>query len=105
MLDWFAARWNDFVNFCYSCLLTVFDLLKDIACYVLEGALNLVLHVVNGFSVLFSSFNVVQYIAMIPPETQQIMGLVGVNEASAIVVSAIFTRLMLQIIPFTRLGS
>ena len=105
MLDWLAERWNAFVNFCYSCLLTLSDLLKDLACFLLDGVFALVLHVVNGFSVLFSSFNVVQYISMIPEETQQIMALVGVNEASSIIVAAISIRLLLQIIPFTRLGS
>lgn len=38
-------------------------------------------------------------------EMLNIMGLIGLGEASAIIVTAIGIRLILQLIPFTRLGS
>lgn len=105
MLDWFAQRWNDFVNFCLSILLSLYDLLKDIGVFIFDSVLSIALVAINGFGSAFSALNVIQYIDLIPDEVKSIMALVGVNEASVIIVSAILIRLGLQIIPFTRLGS
>ncbi|WP_234493730.1 DUF2523 family protein [Vibrio maritimus] len=105
MLDWFAERWNDFVNFCLSILLSLYDLLKDIGIFFFDSVLSIALVAINGFGSAFSALNVIQYIDLIPDEAKSIMALVGVNEASVIIVSAILIRLGLQIIPFTRLGS
>jgi len=41
----------------------------------------------------------------LPSEIINILGLLGVGQASAIIISAITIRLTLQLIPFTRLGS
>ncbi|MEZ8363311.1 DUF2523 family protein [Vibrio splendidus] len=105
MLDWFAQRWNDFLDLCLSVLLSLWDMFNDLICYVLESAFNVVYLIVNGISGAFSSFGLVQYLSMLPNEMLNIMSLVGANEASAIIVSAVVVRVILQLIPFVRLGS
>lgn len=105
MLDWFAQRWNDFLGLLYTLLLSLFDMLKDLACFLLEGALSLVHLAISGLGSLLGALNVVQYFSMLPPEVQSVMAIAGVNDASVIIVTAIGIRLMLQLIPFTRLGS
>ncbi|PMM24923.1 DUF2523 family protein [Vibrio lentus] len=105
MLDWFAERWNNAVNFCWSLWLSLYDLLTDIALFVFDGILSVSLLAIDGIGSSFSALNVIQYIDLIPNEVKSIMALVGVNEASVIIVSAILIRLGLQLVPFTRLGS
>ncbi|MOA59084.1 hypothetical protein D3C78_1836160 [compost metagenome] len=41
----------------------------------------------------------------IPAEVLNVLGLLGAGEAVAIIISAIGVRMLLQLIPFTRLGS
>ena len=105
MLDWFAQRWNDFLNLCLSFLLSLWDFLVDIVCFVLESIFNVVVLIVNGLGGAFSSFGILQYLSMLPDSMINIMSLVGANEASAIIVSALIVRFTLQLIPFVRLGS
>lgn len=105
MLDWLAQRWNDFLDLCLSVLLSLWDMINDLICYVLESAFNAIYLIVDGIGGAFSSFGLVQYLGMLPDEMINIMSLVGANEASAIIVSAVIVRLVLQLIPFVRLGS
>lgn len=105
MLDWFANRWNNLVDVFYSIILSIYDMLKDVLCFAFEAFLSVIYYAINGIGYLFSSLNIVQYLTMLPPDVQSTMALVGVNDASAIIVSAIFIRLALQLVPFTRLGS
>lgn len=105
MLNWFAERWNDFLNLCLSILLSLWDMVIDILCFTLETIFNLVVTLVDSLGGAFSSFGVLQYLNMLPDEMLNVMALVGCNEASVIIVSAIIVRFTLQLIPFVRLGS
>lgn len=105
MLDWFANRWNDLIGVFYSLLLSLYDMLKDVILFIFESFLSIAYLTISGLSSMFSALNVVQYLTMLPPEVQNVMAIVGVNDASVIIVTAIGIRLVLQIIPFTRLGS
>ena len=46
-----------------------------------------------------------QYIDAIPIEIKQVMALCGVTTASTMIVASLGVRIILQLIPFTRLGS
>ncbi|NOI06982.1 DUF2523 family protein [Vibrio anguillarum] len=105
MLDWFAERWNDFIQVCMSFLLTLWDILVDISCYVFDAVFTVCLSIVSGLGGAFSSFGILQYLNMLPPSMLNVMALVGVNEVSSIIVSAVVVRFILQLIPFVRLGS
>lgn len=105
MLDWFAHRWNDFLNLLYSLLLSLFDMLKDLACFLFEAIFSIVHLAISGLGSMLGAMNIIQYFSMLPADVQNIMAIAGVNDASAIIVTAIGVRLILQLIPFTRLGS
>lgn len=82
----------------------LWDLVRDAACWPFEQLMDVVVMAVaavdlsglNGYSTAWGS---------LPAEIINVLGLLGVGEASVIIVTAIGIRLVLQLIPFTRLGS
>lgn len=82
----------------------IWDLLSDLACWVFDGLLGIVVTAMAAIdlSELNGAFGAW---SQLPPELLNVMGLLGVGAASAIIVAAIGVRLLLQLIPFTRLGS
>lgn len=105
MLDWLIDRWNDFLNLVLSFLLSIWDMVNDLICFVLESIFDVCFTIVSSIGGVFSSFGLLQYLSMLPPEMINVMSLVGANEASSIIVSAVIVRFILQLIPFVRLGS
>jgi len=105
VLDTIAEYWNMFVDFLYSCILSLGEILKDTLMWCIDGLMVMAIAAVDGIGSLFGSLNVVQYVDAIPPETKNILALIGINEASSMIVSAIIIRLILQLIPFVRFGS
>jgi len=105
MLDWFAQRWNALVDFLYSLVLSLLDILKDLFYFIIESLFALVLLMLDGLGALFSGLNVTQYISAIPPGTAHIMSSIGLAEAMGMIVVCITIRIGLQLIPFVRLGS
>lgn len=105
MLNWLAERWNDLVTLFLSLLLSIWDMFVDLVCFVLEQFLDLAVGILEGLGSTLSSFSILNYINALPAEMINIMSLIGIGEASSIIVSAILIRITLQLIPFTRLGS
>lgn len=82
----------------------LWDFVRDAACWPFEQFMDVVVTAVQAVDL--SGFS--QYVHVwsdLPPELVNILGLLGVGHASAIIVMAIGIRLVLQLIPFTRLGS
>jgi hypothetical protein len=80
------------------------DMLNDVFCWLLEGMLGIAATAANALDVSqlesFSSMT-----GDMPGEIVNVMQLAGLGTASQIVIAAIGIRLVLQLIPFTRLGS
>lgn len=102
---WFASVWNSFERWGKSVLLTLFDMLKDFLYFIFETLLEIVQLILNGLGSLFDSINLAQYISAIPPDVSNVMGLTGLGQAMSMIVAAIGIRVLLQLIPFVRLGS
>lgn len=97
VLDWF----NEFV---VNVLTSVVDMVKDLACWVFEQVLTLVITILGAFD--FSAL--AQWSAHygdIPSGVVEVCSAIGLTTAFGIIVSAISIRIMLQLVPFTRLGS
>lgn len=77
----------------------------DLAAWVFEQVLNLVISILGSFNLSFDFLNVAQYIPALPDDVVNIMGLLGIGQALGIIFSAIVIKLVLQLIPFTRLGA
>lgn len=82
----------------------LWDLLRDAACWPFDQVTDIAVSAVSALDLTGLS----QYTSSwgsLPAELINVMGLVGVGHAAAIVISAITIRVVLQLIPFTRLGS
>ena len=105
MLDWFAARWNDLVDFLYSLLLSLLDMLKDLFYWIMEQLLSFGALILSGIGSLMSGLNISQYMGFLPPETIHIISIIGLGEAMGMIVTCLMVRFFLQLIPFVRWGS
>jgi hypothetical protein len=79
----------------------------DLVCWVFESVLKLTGTLLDGLpgTDAFQALNPAQYISAAPAELVNIIGLLRVGEALAIILGAISIKLLLQLVPFTRLGS
>lgn len=100
----FDSSIDSLVGFFKSFLNTLLDAIKDVFVWLFDMCLSLVVVLLDGLGSSFS-FNPAEYIAVLPPELINITGLIGLGEAMTIVIAGIITRLLLQLIPFVRLGS
>ncbi|CAG2149907.1 DUF2523 family protein [Ralstonia mannitolilytica] len=82
-------------------------IMTDLFCWAFEGLLAVLQVVLEGLPgpQAFQGLNPAQYIAGMPPELVNMLGLIRLGEALAIILAAIGIKLVLQVIPFTRLGS
>ena len=77
----------------------------DLGAWLFEQVLDITISVLNTISFDAELFNPAEYIGSLPAETVQMLGLLRVGESLAIVASAVVLKVLLQLIPFTRLGS
>ena len=80
------------------------DFAKDVICWPLDQCLSIIVGLLQGMQFDAITANLGAWSSM-PDEIINILGLLGVGPASGIIVAAIAIRLVLQLIPFTRLGS
>jgi hypothetical protein len=84
--------------------LALWDFFIDGVCWCVDKLLDLAVSAVAGLSTgIFT--DAAQTFQLIPQEILQILGLLGVGQCIAIITAAILIRLVLQLIPFVRLGS
>lgn len=82
----------------------VWMLLQDIVCWVLEQVLGLAVSILGAFDLSALTAHLGAW-AQLPASMVEVMNAVGLGPAVGIVVSALGIRVVLQLIPFTRLGS
>jgi ABC-type transporter Mla MlaB component len=78
------------------------DMLTDVVCWVFEQCMTVVVSAISGIDT--SSLSSTAW-GSLPTDVVNVMQLVGVGTAVGIIGAAIGIRLLLQLIPFTRLGS
>lgn len=105
MADMFDRWWQVAKDFFYSLILSLQTILKDICIWFFDAVMGLAVMLLGGMGDIFSSLNVAQYINAIPGDVASVLSLIGLSEATGMIIIAITIRLMLQLIPFTRLGS
>ncbi|ELA8374249.1 DUF2523 domain-containing protein [Vibrio alginolyticus] len=104
-MDWLVDLFNKLLVFLYQLLVSLFNMLKDLFFWAVEQVMDMVNMLLSGVFVLFSPVDMSQYMTSIPPTVSWVMAAVGLPQCLSIILSAITVRLMLQLIPFTRLGS
>lgn len=79
-------------------------ILQDAACWVFESILQLVASILGGFDFSGLSASVGAW-AGLPAGTLEVLSAIGLSQALGLVLTACGIRIMLQLVPFTRLGS
>lgn len=81
----------------------VWDMFTDAVCWIIDKLFDIIKAALDAVDVksLEGFAEQIQF----PQEISNIMGLIGTGTAIGIIVTAIGIRLVLQLIPFTRLGS
>lgn len=105
MLDWLANRWNEFIDFVWRIVLSIFDMLKDFFIWVMETILDAAIALLDGISSLVDGLDVASYFGSLPPETANMLSQLGLSEAMGMIITAITVRFLLQMIPLVRWGS
>lgn len=108
MFNWLKQRIIDVVQWVADLFVAVFealwDLLSDTLAFAFESILDIVISAVQSIDV--SVFDGVEANwGSLPGEIINVLGLLGVGQASTMILGAIGLRLLLQLIPFTRFGS
>lgn len=85
--------------------LTIWDILSDLLLLVVDLFMELGLFILSGLVSVFNLMDVSQYISQLPIEVVQVMSVTGLGTAIGMVMTAGATRLLMQLIPFVRLGS
>ncbi|MCY1279454.1 hypothetical protein D9M68_522830 [compost metagenome] len=80
----------------------LWNMVTDVACWVFESVLGVASGALSAIDVPFDPQT---YYAMIPAETANMLGVIGVSQALAMIVAALLVRFLLQTIPFVRWGS
>lgn len=85
---------------------TLYDMLGDFILLIFDKMLGLVETLLSTLPTIdFSTFNPGTYIAAFPASLTNMLHYIHFDAAVSIVVSALVIRLLLQLIPFVRLGS
>ncbi|KQW25700.1 MULTISPECIES: DUF2523 family protein [unclassified Acidovorax] len=89
----------------YKAVMTAgWDFIRDAACWPFEQIMDIVVSAIQAIDMTGLASQVGAW-GSLPAELLNILGLLGIGTASAIIVAAIGVRLVLQLIPFVRLGS
>ena len=108
MFDWLKQRLVDIVSWFAQIFVAIFtalwDFFRDVICWVVEQLLGIVVSVAGSIDVSGLTGYVGNW-GNLPAEIVNVMGLLDFGDAAAIIISACTIRLLLQLIPFTRLGS
>jgi hypothetical protein len=87
-----------------ACFTAGWDFIRDAATWIFEEALKLAVSAMSAIDVSGMS-SAGQWWGSLPAEIMNMLGLVGFPIAMGIIMAAVAIRLVLQLIPFTRLGS
>ena len=96
------AQW--IFDLCKAIVLAVWDMQVDLFCFILDGLLGFVVAMLSAID-LGSLEGALDGWGGLPPEVYNVIGLIGLGHCFAIIGTAIGIRLVLQLIPFVRLGS
>lgn len=104
-MEWVITLFNQLLEFLYNLLVSLMDMLKDIFFWAIETVMDAASVLLSWVFGLFSAVDIGQYTSAIPPNVAWIMSAIGLPQCLTIILSAITVRMLLQLIPFTRLGS
>lgn len=105
MIPLFLLFQEEMNVFSYRMLLTLMDMLKDLGVFAFGAIMDLIILILNGMGHLFDSINITRYLTGLPPEVLYFANLCSLGECLGMIVTSLTIRILLQLVPFTRLGS
>ena len=93
------------INIVKSALLTLWDMLKDLLIFIADTVMTVGMVILEGFATTLALVDLSKHITGFPPEVQYLFTMTGFGAAISIVMLAGTARLLMQLIPFVRLGS
>lgn len=105
MWDWIAVQFETIINVLYNLYVSIRDVLFDIPPWILDQMLSIATSLLTGVLSLLEPVDLGQYLTGLPSEVSWTLSMIGLPQCIGIISSAIVVRLLLQLIPFTRLGS
>lgn len=91
------------INFLYRLTMSFVEMLKDLFFWIFEAITDVLLGVISSVFSLFSPIEIPR--SFIPPNVSWVFSQIGLPNCLFIIVTALIIRMMLQLIPFVRLGS
>lgn len=108
MIDWLKTRLIQIVQWLIDLAKEVFssawDMVKDAFSWCFDQVLDVAISALGALDLSGLNGYTASWGAL-PGEIVNVMGLLGAGQAAGIIAAAVVIRLILQLIPFTRLGS
>ena len=109
IFNFFSALLGKIVAFAEWLLLVIVQLFKDLYAMVMDvfaGLFDAILGICStALNAISTPFDPQTYYGMIPAETANVLGYIGVTQALSMIVASLLIRFLLQTIPFVRWGS
>lgn len=105
MWDWIVVQFETIINVLYNLYVSIRDVLFDIPPWILDQMLSIATSLLTGVLSILEPVDLGQYLTGLPSEVSWTLSMIGLPQCIGIISTAIVVRLLLQLIPFTRLGS
>jgi len=92
-------------NLFKSLAVTIWDMLKDLLIFIVDIFMDLGFLILEGFQEALELIDLSQYISGLPSEVTFVLSATGLSQAVGMIMLAGTARLLMQLIPFVRLGS
>lgn len=104
-MDWIVDLFNKLIEFLYRLIISLVDMIKDVFIWALDEILSLCQSLLDWVFAFFAPMDISQYLTVIPSQVSWVFSAIGVPQGLSIILASLVARLLLQLIPFTRLGS
>lgn len=104
-MSWLKDLFQNLVDALAKFPAMVLELLKDIIFFIFDLFMMVVDSILVGAISILQPIDISQYMGNFPPEAAWMLSQIGLPQALTMIVTAISVRLLLQLIPGTRLGS
>ena len=104
-MDWVVDLFNKLIEFLYRLIISLVDMLKDMFLWIVEQVFDAAQYLLGWVFTFFTPVDIGQYLTGIPPKVSWVLSVIGIPQCLTIIMAAITCRVLLQLIPFTRLGS
>ncbi len=104
-MNWVKELFQQLIDVLAAIPEMILELLKDIFFFFFDLIMSCVEMILLTAIEFFEPVDIGQYMSGFPPEASWVLGQIGLPQALAMIITAIGVRIILQLIPFTRLGS